>query len=109
MFFILVCKKRGGVHVHVCVICLYVYSGLSCRVAGHQGSTQSDLCVATGVGPFNLPTRGSLQRGGTTPIQDPGICALYSCCAHAFVYFPGLWDELCVWHVTRDYSDDVCC
>ena len=18
-------------------------------------------------------------------------------------YFPGLWDELCMWHVTRDY------
>ena len=24
-------------------------------------------------------------------------------------YFPGLWDELCVWHMTHDYLDDVCC
>ena len=39
------------------------YRGLPCRAAGHQGSTQSDLCVTTGFGPFNLPTRGSLQKG----------------------------------------------
>ncbi len=58
--------KREVVYMTVLYACVWMYhcpkyGGLSCRVASHLGSIQSDLCVATGFGPFNLLTRGSLQ------------------------------------------------
>ena len=97
--------------LYACVwMCHCKYSGLSCRAAGHQGSTQSDLCVTTGFSPFNFPTRGLLtERAGPLPLRSPAsvFCPVV---VHVLSsYFPGLWDELCVWHVTRDYLDDVCC
>ena len=45
----------------VVVLCCIV-SGCAC-MASHQGSTLSDLSLATGFSPFNLPTCGPLPKG----------------------------------------------
>ena len=45
----------------VVVLCCIV--GGCAREASHQGSTLSDLSLATGFGPFNLPTCGPLPKG----------------------------------------------
>ena len=45
-----------------------------------RGVTQSDLCIVTGFGPFNLPTCDQLQRG-----RDHSHCR-----SPAFVMFVGV-------------------
>ena len=54
-------RVRVQVVLFVVVLC-YIVSGRA-REATHQGSTLSDLSLATGFGPFNLPTCSPLPKG----------------------------------------------
>ena len=62
---LLLMRERRGVRVQVVlfVVVLCCIVGGCAREASHQGSTLSDLSLATGFGPFNLPTCGPLPKG----------------------------------------------
>ena len=58
------------------VVCMWLWYNclhvVIVRIAGHQGSTLSDLRKTTGFGPFKLPTRGPLQKGRDHSL--PNVC-----------------------------------
>ena len=54
-------RVRVQVVLFVVVLCCTVCG--CAREASHQGSTLSGLCLATGFGPFNLPTCSPLPKG----------------------------------------------
>ena len=57
-----------------------------------RGVTQSDLCMVTGFGPFNLPTCDQLQRGRDhSQIGVRHLWMLYSCVSHVTRAYTGLW------------------
>ena len=53
-------------------------------VAGHQGSSQSDLCTNTGFGSFKLPTCDWLQKGRSHSRTESSLVFWLRCIVHGF-------------------------
>ena len=51
----------------ICVCRSLFLNFVTIVLASHQGSTLPSVYMATGFGPFDLPTHGHTGRGGTTP------------------------------------------
>ena len=94
---------RVQVVLFVVVLCCIV-GGCACE-ASHQGSTLSDLSLATGFGPFNLPTCGPLPKGRDHSHVESGkhismsvlfivvaVCFFANvCCLFCYYYFVDLF------------------
>ena len=52
-----------GIVVAAMYLIVWPFPVYSLPFAGHQGSSQSDLCTNTGFSSFKLPTCGWLQKG----------------------------------------------
>ena len=99
-----VCYPLQEVNVCVCwlivlfVVVLCCIVGGCAREASHQGSTLSDLSLATGFGPFNLPTCGPLPKGRDHSHVESGrhiymyvfVLFVVVCCLFVYISSLGL-------------------
>ena len=86
---LIMCVTRYRWSTCVCLLIVLFVVVFCCIVGGcaseasHQGSTLSDLSLATGFGPFNLPTCGPLSKGRDHSHVESGR----HICMYVFVLF----------------------